>query len=185
MFTVFRRDVHARTCFVNPFIECRFNVDGKFYPREDLKTFDDEKFINTVFDALNINNSLVTSIHEDLRTSLQPFYTVTEYKKQGSTDLESNAPVTGHLWSLQDYSNFIIGIPFCDSDDFMGGISTTGAVQIEMSGVRSKILPTIQYLCTTICFEDAFLKIRAMKPDGRPQIEITNATIEQIAMGGL
>ena len=67
----------------------------------------------------------------------------------------------------------------------MGGISTTGAVQIEMAGTRTDILPAKEYMVTTICFEDAFLKIRAMKPDGRPQIEITNATIEQIAMGAL
>ena len=89
------------------------------------------------------------------------------------------------LWCLNDYSNFIIGIPFCDSDDFMGGISTTGTVQIELSGKRTAILPKLKWQVTTICFEDCFLKIRAMKPDGRPQIEITNATIEQIAMGAI
>ena len=179
MFTVFKKDVHARTCFENPFIECRFNVDGKFYPREDLRTYDDERFINTVFDALNINNSLVTSIHEDLRTSLQPFY---EQQNYGMNGARAKDPTK--IWCNKDYSNFMIGIPFCDSDDFMGGISTTGAVQIEMSGKRG-YLQTLKWMATTICFEDAFLKIRAMKPDGRPQIEITNATIEQIAMGAL
>ena len=33
-------------------------------------------------------------------------------------------------------------------------------------------------------FEDALLKIRAVKPKGRAQMEITNASIEQILDGG-
>ena len=76
----------------------------------------------------------------------------------------------------------MIGIPFCDSEDFMGGISTTGTVQIELTGER-RLLPDIKYRATAICFEDALLKIRAVKPSGRPQIEITNATIEQVIAG--
>ena len=120
----------------------------------------------------------MTSIHQDLRTSLQPFHNLRTYPQGGGAGTESK------VWCVKDYSNFMIGIPFCDSDDFMGGISTTGAVQIEMSGQR-EYLTNNEYLVTTICFEDAFLKIRSMKPDGRPQIEITNATIEQIAMGAI
>jgi len=30
----------------------------------------------------------------------------------------------------------MIGIPFADSEDFMGGITTTGTVQIELRGTR-------------------------------------------------
>ena len=41
IFTVFRDSEYARTCFDNPFISFRFNVDGKFYPREDNQTFED------------------------------------------------------------------------------------------------------------------------------------------------
>ena len=68
----------------------------------------------------------------------------------------------------------------------MGGISTTGTVQIELSGERRK--PTegsdvIEYRATAICFEEALLKIRAVKPNGRPQIEITSASIEQVLAG--
>ena len=35
-------------------------------------------------------------------------------------------------------------------------------------------------LPTGIYYQDAFLKIRSVKPVGRSQIEITNASIEQI-----
>ena len=76
----------------------------------------------------------------------------------------------------------MIGLPFADSEDFYGGISTSGTVQIELSGEREK-LSNIQYKATAICFEDALMKIRAVKPDGRSQIEITNASIEQLLAG--
>ncbi len=175
IFTVFRNGEYARTCFENPFITFQFNVDGKLYPRESNKTYYDERFLNLTFDALNINNSLLTSLSQDLRSSLQP-YTKELVSAANGTITEKE------VWGPNDYSNFMIGLPFCDSEDFMGGISTTGTVQIELTGERDK-LETITYKATAICFEDALLKIRAVKPDGRSQIEITNATIEQIALG--
>ena len=76
----------------------------------------------------------------------------------------------------------MIGLPFADSEDFYGGISTSGTVQIELSGEREK-LTNIAYKATAICFEDALMKIRAVKPDGRAQIEITNASIEELLRG--
>ena len=128
-------------------------------------------------DALNINNSLLTSLGKDLRSSLQPYYV--EFTSDDGGKLARH-----EIWKAEDYSNFMIGVPFCDSEDFMGGISTTGTIQIELKGDRVKKTTTMsKYRATAICFEDALLKIRAVKPDGRSQIEITNATIEQIAAG--
>ena len=175
MFVVFRDGEYARTCFENPFITFQFNVDGKMYPREMNRTYDDERFLNNTLDALNLNNSLITSLSRDLRTSLCP-YTLLDISDAAGKLIKTE------YWSLGDYSNFMIGIPFCDSEDFMGGISTSGTVQIELSGNRDKIYD-IPYKATAICFEDALLKIRAVKPDGRSQIEITNASIEQILAG--
>ena len=63
---MFRKDANARTCFENQFIDFQFNVDVKMYSREQIPTFDDERFINENFDALNINNSLLSSICKDL-----------------------------------------------------------------------------------------------------------------------
>ena len=176
IFTVFRNGENARTCFENPFINYQFNVDGKLYPRESNRTYYDERFLNCTLDALNLNNSLLTSVSKDLRTSLQP-YTKTYVTAQNGNISEKEE------WAGDDYSNFMIGLPFCDSEDFYGGISTSGTVQIELSGEREK-LSTIKYKATAICFEDALLKIRAMKPDGRSQIEITSASIEQLLAGG-
>ena len=134
--------------------------------------------MNNTLDALNLNNSLITSLSKDLRTSLQPF---TPYREPvaGGGDLTKEDDTLKNRWCLGDYSNFRLGIPICDSEDFMGGISTTGSVQIELSGNRKKpddTLDLIPYRATAICFEDALLKIRAVKPDGRSQIEITNAS---------
>ena len=73
IFTVFRNGENARTCFENPFINFQFNVDGKLYPRESNRTYYDERFLNLTLDALNLNNSLLTSLSDDLRHSLQPY----------------------------------------------------------------------------------------------------------------
>ena len=95
-----------------------------------METFDDERFINQTLDALNINNSLLTSVGNDLRTSLQPYSTVYESDAAGTTITPKQR------WFGADHSNFMIGLPFCDSEDFMGGISTSGTVQIELHGAR-------------------------------------------------
>ena len=175
IFTVFRNGENARTCFENPFINFQFNVDGKLYPRESNRTYYDERFLNLTLDALNLNNSLITSLGADLRSSLQPYTNTLKAASNGAiTEVEE--------WSGHDYSNFLIGLPFCDSEDFYGGISTSGTVQIELSGEREK-LSDIQYKATAICFEDCLMKIRAVKPDGRSQIEITSASIEQLLAG--
>ena len=177
MFVVFREGEYARTCFENLYIRYQFNVDGKLYPREQCVSFEDERTLNVTLDALNLNNSLLTSLGRDLRTSLQPYSVTNESSAVGAITKK-------RWWSLGDYSNFMIGIPFCDSEDFMGGISTTGTVQIELNGERIKVVdPIIKYKVTAICFEDALLKIRSIKPDGRPQIEITSATVEALMAG--
>ena len=173
---MFRNGENARTCFENPFINFQFNVDGKLYPREQNRTYNDERFLNLTLDALNLNNSLITSLGADLRNSLQPYTKVINVQASGALDPDAEE------WNGNDYSNFMIGLPFCDSEDFYGGISTSGTVQIELAGEREK-LSTIQYKATAICFEDCLMKIRAVKPDGRSQIEITSASVEQLLAG--
>ena len=182
LFCVFRQSQYSRTCFVNPQIKYSFNVDGKFYPREPYKTVDDAKHVNMTFDALNVNNSLLTSVSKDISTSMQPYYYVHKYTLDKSDKITCSDIKKYHGL---DNSNFFIGIPFADSTDFMGGISTTGTVQIELMGDRVEEEDNITNFIapTGIYFEDALMKIRAMKPDGRSQIEITNATIEQIIAG--
>lgn len=176
MFIVFRQGQNSRTCFINPQISYSVNIDGKFYPNELFNTVDDQRHINMLFDALNINNSLLSSISKDILTSTQPYYHKVVYSDAGvATDKL--------CWNGGDNSNFFIGIPFADSEDFMGGISTVGTVQVELAGERkvNTAIKKVKFtLPTGIYYQDAFLKIRSVKPVGRSQIEITNASIEQI-----
>ena len=176
MLIVFRQGEYSRTCFINPQISYSVNIDGKFYPNELFNTVDDQRHINMLFDALNINNSLLSSISKDILTSTQPYYHKVVYSDAGvATDKL--------CWNGGDNSNFFIGIPFADSEDFMGGISTVGTVQVELAGERkvNTAIKKVKFtLPTGIYYQDAFLKIRSVKPVGRSQIEITNASIEQI-----
>ena len=179
MFIVFRQNQNSRTCFINPQITYRVNIGGKFYPNETYQTFDDQRHVNLLLDSLNVNNSLLTSISKDILTSAQPFYHRIVYDAEGKgTDKK--------CWNGGDNSNFFIGIPFADSEDFMGGLSTTGTVQIELSGDRQvdTAIRGAKYIAPVgIYYEDVLLKIRSQKPMGRSQIEVTTASIEQILSG--
>jgi len=199
MFIVFKLGLNSRTCFINPAIQYEVNIDGKFYPREQYATIDDQRHINMLYDALNINNSLLCSVSDDLITSQQPFCHLITYGADGkkSTDTtkayitnpDDGTKASGTInvrWHGKDNSNFMIGIPFADSEDFMGGITTTGTVQIQLRATRigTEAQKKISFgQPTALFFEDCLLKVRAMKPEGRPQIEITNATIEQLMSG--
>lgn len=180
MFIVFPKDRNSRTCFKNPSLQYSINLNGKFYPREPYNSIDDHRNFNLLFDALNINNNMLHSIPNDLRTSLQPYYTLNTFDASGHM-IKSNPFYGG------DESNFMIGVPFADSEDFMGGITTNNTVQIEMTGVRtgqSDAMKKAGFEAPVgIYVQDVYLKIRSMKPDGRSQIELTSATIEQIFAG--
>ena len=86
-------------------------------------------------------------------------------------------------YKAEDKSNFCIGVPLADSEDFMGGISTAGTVQIQIVGERLSTggINGQEFGNPVAIFtEDAILKIRSMKPPGTPQICFTTATIEQV-----
>ena len=177
-FTVFKRDIHSTTCFENPDLEnITFNINGKYYPRESVNTLEDVRSRNLTQDALNTNRSLITQIPKDLHTSIQPY---TTYQKYGVVALQKR-------YTDGDRSNYILGLPFADSDDFMGGISTANAtVQIQMTGNAKGANSYNNHLAfgqpTMIMTQDCLLKIWAFKSATRKQIEITHETIEQLAL---
>ena len=184
VFVVFPEDVHARTCFTNPEISSQFNINGKYYPREAYSTINDPRFFNMELDALNINNNPLISISEDVNSSINPYSIYINH------DCANNR--TYQVYNSQmtrDKSNFFIGVPLSTDEDFMGGISSNGStVQIELIGDRAGISPDINQENWTqppeaIFLEDKLLKIYSMKPQGKKQIDITNATLEQIAAG--
>ena len=179
-FTVFKKDINTTTCFENPDISnITFNINGKYYPREHIDTLDDVRSRNLTLDALNCNRSLITQIPKDLHTSIQP-YTIIQTAANGSSALTANK-----YFNEGDHSNYFLGIPFADSDDFMGGISTANAtIQIQMTGHRNNVhnANVVFGQPTMIITQDCLLKIWGFKSSVRKQIEITHETIEQIAL---
>ena len=79
----------------------------------------------------------------------------------------------------------MIGIPFTNDEDFMGGIHNLGTaqIQIQLTKEQAATAPFFNQSPVGIFLEDCILKIKSMKPPGEPQITITHATIEQIQMG--
>ena len=179
-FTVFKKDINTTTCFENPDISnITFNINGKYYPREHIDTLDDVRSRNLTLDALNCNRSLITQIPKDLHTSIQPYTIIYNAANNSSTLTPSKHFNEG------DHSNYFLGIPFADSDDFMGGISTANAtIQIQMTGHRNNVYNAgvVFGQPTMIITQDCLLKIWGFKSSTRKQIEITHETIEQIAL---
>ena len=178
-FTVFKKDINTTTCFENPDISnITFNINGKYYPREHIDTLDDVRSRNLTLDALNCNRSLITQVPKDLHTSIQPYTVINSISNTGVS-------TASKYYNEGDHSNYFLGIPFADSDDFMGGISTANAtIQIQMTGHRNNVYNANVAFGqpTMIITQDCLLKIWAFKSSTRKQIEITNETIEQIAL---
>ena len=93
-----------------------------------------------------------------------------------------NAANEDRVYTDGDRSNYMLGIPFADSDDFMDGISTANAtIQIQLTGNR----PSSGYNTdvafgqpTMIITQDCLLKIWGFKSSVCKQIEITHETIK-------
>ena len=185
IYVVFGKTANCRTVSYNPEIKAHLNINSKYYPREQISTGDgDPKFINLVYDALNINNNPLMTPGNDISNSFKI------YNKSLIMNHTKNA--LGDLYELNagDHSNFVFAVPLSTDEDFMGGISSNGStVQIELIGSRDSLCNDINTYNYTIApvaisLEDKLLKIYSMKPPGKPQIQITNATLEQIVASG-
>ena len=140
-------------------------------------------------DALNINNSAITSSSEDLRTSLQEYTRIRVYPAAGGEATPDLIYTTGTR------SNFFIGIPFADSEIFQGGITTPSTVQIQLRAQRLRSgeaghvpIPKIFRFNFAqpvgVFFQDAILLIRSVSTIGRPKFEVELKTFDQLR-GGL
>ena len=119
---------------------------------------------------------MTTSINKDIANSIQPYHI--------RHDSAANGALTKKVvYNSGDRSNFCIGLPLADSEDFMGGISTAGTVQVQITGQRLNkggIDQVVFGAPVAIFTQDAILKIRSMKPPGSPQISVTHASVEQV-----
>ena len=186
IFVVFPANSNETTVSFNPEIKAQLNIDGKYYPREPLSTNGfDERFINLAYDALNINNNPLMTPGEDIVASMRPYICTKQ------VDTANKAMYDKYTVCDGDKSNFFFAVPLSTDEDFMGGISSAGStVQIELVGDRDSLVAanvgTEDYTeaPVAIFLEDKLLKIYSMKPPGKPQIQITSATLDQIVASG-
>ena len=185
IFVVFPANSNERTVSFNPEISAHLSINSKYYPREQLPTAkNDPRFTNLIHDALNINNNPLMTPGNDIAASIYPYTTrFVYYPNQNTQFIE-------RVFSVYDRSNFVFAVPLSTDEDFMGGISSNGStVQIELIGDRDSDSDTLN-TCNlseapvAIFLEDKLLKIYSMKPPGKPQIQITNATLDQIVASG-
>ena len=179
MFVVFKKSNNDRTCFENPMINWQVNIDGKYFPREQYKTYNDHRNMNLFLDATNFNGNGLFSVPNDIYHSLQPGITIRKYSQASP---EATAESQKMQFPLKDRSNFAIGIPFCEDDTFQAGIHSGGTVQVELLGSRTGIFPTMYADAnpSALYVEDCILKLRSVKPSGEAQIAYTHATPEQL-----
>lgn len=185
VFIVFPKSANERTVSFNPHIKAQLSINSKYYPREQLSTAkNDPKFVNLIYDALNINNNPLMTPGNDIINSLNI------YSQNKTTIAANNLKYDLYLCVNGDQSNFVFAVPLSTDEDFMGGISSNGStVQIELIGYRdslSELVNNYEYTeaPVAIFLEDKLLKIYSMKPPGKPQIQITNATLDQIVASG-
>ena len=185
VFIVFPNTQHDRTVSYNPEIKAHLSINGKYYPREQVSTAkNDVRFRNLVYDALNINNNPLMTPGDDIANSMNPYIQYT------NLDEDSDCVYEGYEINRGDHSNFIFAVPLSTDEDFMGGISSNGStVQIELIGTRDSLSESINAAVhdqppVALFLEDKIMKIYSMKPPGKPQIQITNATLEQIVASG-
>ena len=183
VFIMFYRNNNERTVSYNPEIKAQLMINGKYYPREPLSTRgDDTRFYNLTLDALNINNNPLMTVSKDVANSVNPYIHKIEVNNADNAIYEVYDYVFG------DHSNFVFAVPLSTDEDFMGGISSNGStVQIELSGTRDSRSESINDYnwgvdAVALFLEDKIMKIYSMKPVGKSQIQITNATLEQIVV---
>ena len=186
VFIVFPGNSNERTVSFNPEISAHLCINSKYYPREHLPTArNDPRFTNLIHDALNINNNPLMTPGHDISNSIYPYVDTDNLETQTNT-----RRLIKWFNNAYDRSNFVYAVPLSTDEDFMGGISSNGStVQIELIGDRdSDSEETNQGNLTeapvAIFLEDKLLKIYSMKPPGKPQIQITNATLDQIVASG-
>lgn len=185
IFVVFPANSNERTVSYNPEISAHLSINSKYYPREQLPTSkNDPRFTNLIYDALNINNNPLMTPGKDIVASINP------YISSNIISVSGNGMADNKIFVSDDRSNFVFAVPLSTDEDFMGGISSNGStVQIELIGDRNSDSDALNECELTeapvaIFLEDKLLKIYSMKPPGKPQIQITNATLDQIVASG-
>lgn len=156
-------DDHHTICRNPKFKQMFLNIGGYGnYPQQSISTYPCDntytRFLTMTLDALNINNSSLMSMTNELSHSLRdnyvPSYLVTSTGTISGDTIEEQ--------TTYDDTNFLIGIPFSNTEDFQGGLITNGQAQMkfqvssasfhppegsDLDSLTITIGPTVIFLC--------------------------------------
>jgi hypothetical protein len=129
---------NSLTCFFNPFIK-NFQLDAgpyRVYPSQPMDTFNDIRFINMIADALNVNNSALTSFNKDADSSFCLSRRQFDWIVANDNMNTANKFVLANIQG--DKSNFFIGVPFSVDNDYQGGMSSpSSSIIFKVTGKAS------------------------------------------------
>jgi len=147
------------------------------YPPVSIASVNELRDVDLVHDALNLNNSTLGSITDDLATSLQPFI-------KGRVCVD-NVWKDGFIWTTGDMSTHISAFPFTDSGIFQGGLSFKGDVMLKIQRLQS---PDVPPKCAAIKLADPvlittqerLLAIYSERPPHAPQVQILTNKFDEL-----
>lgn len=166
------------TCMKNPGIRSNILINGKYFPRTRVPTVPTKssdieymRFVNMYLDTVNLNNSLYTSMPNDVRTSVQPYIIKDKISSTGTNIKE-------YEWTTGDRSKFFYGIPLADSDDFMGGVNFNGEISVESERIGPAYITSKNLQQMVACYtESRILLISPIpSPNGTSHIRLFNGT---------
>ena len=176
----FVNDQHHTVCRNPKWTQAFLNISGYGnFPQQSVDTYyatDPDsymRFLTTTLDALNINNSSIMSMTKELSASLSAnLYNscVVGDDDTGVNDMVTNAS------NNPDDTNFLIGIPFANSDDFQGGLTTNGQAQMKFQVGGSDMTtpdgldPNISVTAMLLC--DRAILIRTLPYSEQPQVKL-------------
>ena len=134
------------------------------------------KEVEQTNDALNLNNSLLGCISNDVATSMQPF---TRLRTHNNNTFK---------WTTGDMRTFVTAIPFTHSGIFQGGLSHSGDVMLTIERLHH---PEVPPKCASIPLaapalvttQEKLLAIYSERPQNAPQVQIQTNKFDEFIKG--
>ena len=138
---------------------------------DDCEAF--TRFHTLTLDALNINNSDLMSMTKELAASLCSNYV----NQTLVTSAGTTYTATENSFNSEDDTNFLFGIPFANSDDFQGGLTTNGQAQMKFqtNGSDMQLPAEVENPAlgiTAMFLVDRAILLRTLPYSEQPQVKI-------------
>ena len=184
----FANDQHHTVCRNPKWTNAFLNISGYGnFPQQSVDTSyisDPDayiRFLTTTLDALNINNSSIMSMTKELSASLS----ANMYNKCEVTDGGVVNTLAVNAINEPDDTNFLFGIPFANSDDFQGGLTTNGQAQMKFQVAGADMFtpddnePPISVTAMLLC--DRAILIRTLPYSEQPQVKLVEEKLRVVS----